>query len=62
MGGVCYLVAHNNILYGRGLFVKIVNLGLPLISGAAAYLLFCFIFRVRETGELLKWVRKTKRD
>jgi len=62
MGGVCYFLSRDKILFGEGVLAKAVNLGVPLISGLVAYFIFCFIFRVQETQELLKWLRKIRTD
>lgn len=63
MGLVCYTVSTCGLIKGAGLFVRIGSLALPLVSGIVAYLIFCFILRVREFSELQLWLKawlKTK--
>ncbi len=62
MGGVCYLVSQNSIFPGARLLERTVNLGLAILTGLAAYLIFCLIFRVSEMQELLQWLGKKKKS
>jgi len=50
MGLVCFLVSKIQA-------PKLLSLFLSVFSGLAAYVLFCFVFRVREAGELWNWLR-----
>jgi putative peptidoglycan lipid II flippase len=53
MGLVCYLV------YGSSLISNnIIKLTVSIASGIISYIFFCFIFRVSEVYELLRWIRK----
>jgi putative peptidoglycan lipid II flippase len=62
MGMVCYLVSQKNILIGNRILERIINLGLPIISGFVAYLIFCFIFKVGEMQELRQWFLQRKKS
>lgn len=53
MGAVCYFVSKLG-------FNKYLNLSFSLMSGLVSYIIFCFIFRVREMQELLDWAKSTK--
>ena len=59
MGAVCYLVSLK-ITFGGGFLRKFLVLGLALSSGVAAYIFFCFIFRVSEMRELWMGVSRKK--
>jgi putative peptidoglycan lipid II flippase len=56
MGAVCYLLSRHPLLLGEGFFDRVVNVGVPVISGLVAYVIFCFIFKVREMKEFLAWL------
>jgi putative peptidoglycan lipid II flippase len=51
MGLVCYFFSQKFIILNRFL-----NLGLTIMSGLLSYVIFCFIFRVREMQELWQWL------
>ncbi|MCX5703910.1 MAG: murein biosynthesis integral membrane protein MurJ [Candidatus Omnitrophica bacterium] len=59
MAGVCYFIS-KNIFQGAPFLNKAVNLGLAVISGLISYIIFCFIFGVREMRELWRWLAKKK--
>ena len=61
MGLVCYILAHRNLPGGSVLINKFGNLSLKLIAGGLSYVLFCFIFGVREMRELWSWFARKKR-
>jgi putative peptidoglycan lipid II flippase len=62
MGAACYLVSINSVFSGANLLERAVNLGLAILTGAAAYLIFCLIFKVGEMQELWQWLRKKKKS
>ena len=51
MGLVCYFISKIELN-------KIVSLVLTVGAGLVSYIVFCFIFRVKEAGELMVWLRK----
>ncbi len=53
MGVACYLVSQGNIILN-----KYIHLGFTIISGLLVYIIFCFIFRVREMQQLWQWLLK----
>jgi len=55
MGAVCYFVSVKTAA-----FHKVVSLSFSIISGLASYVIFCFIFRVNEIGQLWKWMRRDR--
>jgi putative peptidoglycan lipid II flippase len=56
MGLVCYCLAQKNFTGGNVFINKFGNLSLKLIAGCLSYILFCFIFGVREMRELWSWL------
>jgi len=62
MGAVCYFISQKNIILVNGILGRFINLGLVIILGLVSYLLFCFIFRVREMQELWRWLSKKKNN
>lgn len=50
MGGVTWLAAglSDDLVAGKGAVAQIVALGIPVVAGAASYLLFATIFKVQE--------------
>jgi hypothetical protein len=54
---VCFWL-QKNIPCGSSIFDKILNLILLLGLGVVSYVIFCFIFRVREIHELHRWIFK----
>lgn len=60
MGLVCYFISRNLIISGATL-AKILNLGIVILSGLAAYLIFCFLLRVKEMQELWSWLSQRKK-
>jgi len=50
MGVVCYLVSQNKIILN-----KYIQLCFSIIAGLVSYIVFCFIFRVKEMQQLWKW-------
>jgi putative peptidoglycan lipid II flippase len=61
MGIVCYFLAQRDFSGGNALVNRIGNLSLKLIAGCLSYILFCFVFRVREMRELWLWLARRKR-
>ena len=51
MGLVCYFISRIELN-------KIVSLVLTVGAGLVSYIIFCFIFRVKEAGELIVWLKK----
>ncbi len=60
MGAVVFFSSRAAGLAHPSSIIRILSLGAILIAGAACYILFCFIFGVREMRELLQWVRRRK--
>jgi len=56
MGIICYLLSRHRLLPGNGFFDRLINLSVPISSGAVAYVIFCFVFKVREMKEFLAWL------
>jgi putative peptidoglycan lipid II flippase len=61
MGLVCYFISRKFNISGNGIFYKLINLGLPIILGLVSYVIFCFLFRVKEMQELWQWVRERRK-
>jgi putative peptidoglycan lipid II flippase len=62
MGVVCYFLSRNSLISTSGLSARVINLGIPILSGLVSYFIFCFIFRVDEIEELLLWLHQGKKD
>jgi len=60
MGLVCYFAAQKNVVAGNGILARVIILALPILAGLISYVIFCFIFRVKEMQELLKWLLRRK--
>jgi len=61
MGLLCYIIVQRNFFFGNlSILSKIINLGLFLILGTISYIIFCFIFQVKELKELINWIRSKK--
>jgi len=61
MGAVCYFAAQKNFGFTSGILNRVLNLGLPILSGLISYAIFCFIFRVNEMQELWRWLVRRKK-
>jgi len=57
MGLVCYFI-DKNVISGSGLVAKALYLTTLFLSGIISYLVFCFVFGVRELHELRAWLFK----
>lgn len=53
------LYAQKNLSAGSGIVDKILYLILLFAWGIVSYIIFCFIFRVKEIHELRRWIFKT---
>lgn len=53
MGIICFLISKNIFLSGEKTIFKFLNLGIIICISLAAYLFFCWIFRVQELRALL---------
>jgi putative peptidoglycan lipid II flippase len=60
MGAVCYFLSRINILPTPTIALRFLNLGIVILAGLISYIIFCFIFRVREMRDLWEWVAKKK--
>lgn len=58
MGWVCYFVSSKNFILTNTILGKIFNLGFLIVSGIISYMVFCFVFRVREMWQLWEWVAR----
>jgi putative peptidoglycan lipid II flippase len=57
MGLVCYLIYRNTISLN-----KYIQLGLTISLGVLSYIIFCFIFQVKEIQELWQWLAQRKKN
>ena len=57
MGVVIYFLSSRMLVYGATAWMKAFGLGGLMVSGAAAYIIFCFLFRVSEMGALWKLIK-----
>ncbi|MBM3246275.1 MAG: murein biosynthesis integral membrane protein MurJ [Candidatus Omnitrophica bacterium] len=60
MGAVCFFLAQKKIIPLSGILGRFLNLGLVIILGLMAYIIFCFIFRVSQVRELWQWLSRKK--
>ncbi len=60
MGLICFGAATQNIIIGDRTFARLLQLGLLLVIGGVSYIVFCFLFQVREMQELWAWLRRKK--
>lgn len=58
MGVTCYILSRVNILPQNHTLYRWINLALLICVSMLSYLVFCFIFRVKEMQELWRWVAK----
>ena len=61
MGLTCYYISQNLFISGKGIFYRLANLILPIASGFISYIVFCFLFKVKEMQELWQWLTNRKR-
>lgn len=60
-GCICYLAWSSNVIDIGNTQKKFLNLGTLLVLGAASYMVFCALFRVKEMSQLREWiVEKTR--
>lgn len=57
MGVACYFISR----LGSSILNKLLNLTLVIIVSLLSYIIFCFIFRVREVQELWGWLAQRKK-
>lgn len=60
VGLVCYLAARSEIFFLNIAFAKYINLILLLITAIISYILFCFLFRVKEIQEARNWLTQNQ--
>ncbi|MFA5115377.1 MAG: polysaccharide biosynthesis C-terminal domain-containing protein, partial [Candidatus Omnitrophota bacterium] len=60
MGLVCFVVSQHKILPVGNTLYRLFELSIQLSIGVISYVIFCFIFRVREMHELWNWLIKRK--
>ncbi len=58
MGALCYFLSRMNIFPQTHTLYRALKLVFVICAGIISYILFCFIFRVREIRELWHWVAK----
>ncbi len=58
MGAVCSFFARSSVFLGTNTLYRALNLILSISAGVASYILFCFIFKVKEIHELWRWIVK----
>ncbi|MFA4984578.1 MAG: polysaccharide biosynthesis C-terminal domain-containing protein, partial [Candidatus Omnitrophota bacterium] len=60
MGLVCFVVSQHKILPVGNTIYRLFELSIQLSIGVISYVIFCFIFRVKEMHELWNWLIKRK--
>ena len=60
MAGICFFLSRHFMISTAGLFYKVMSLSILIIAGLVSYCVFCLIFRVKEFGELMRWLRQRK--
>lgn len=60
MGIICYILNYNVFIWEGANLVRVIKLGLVIQSGLLSFVIFCFIFRVKEMRELWNWLTKRK--
>ena len=55
MGIVCYFASRRICILETGILVRLLKLSLFISLGIVSYVIFCFIFRVREMQEAWAW-------
>jgi len=58
MGAVCYFLSRVSFLPTSTTVLRFFNLGIVILAGLISYIIFCFIFRVREMRDLRDWILK----
>ena len=58
MGVICYLLSQIDIFPATTTAFRFLNLGIVILAGLISYMIFCFIFRVREMRDLWEMVVK----
>lgn len=63
MGIVCWfsLDYFRNVFAGDGTFERLMHVFIPITLSVAAFVAFCFIFRVREMREALQFIKNRKK-
>ncbi|MFC1674640.1 murein biosynthesis integral membrane protein MurJ [Candidatus Omnitrophota bacterium] len=61
MGAVCYFFSRRFFVLADTIPQRIINLASLVLLGVASYIVFCFIFKIREMQELWKWLAEKKR-
>ncbi|MBU0504051.1 MAG: murein biosynthesis integral membrane protein MurJ [Candidatus Omnitrophota bacterium] len=57
MGLVCFLALGWNISSGYHIIDRILKVAVPITAGLISYAAFCFILKVEQIGELLRWLK-----
>ncbi|MFA5090573.1 MAG: murein biosynthesis integral membrane protein MurJ [Candidatus Omnitrophota bacterium] len=60
MGMVCYFLNGKGLTADSGIAEKAAGLVIMITLGVVSYVVFCFIFRVREMHEMWQWLIKKK--
>jgi len=58
MGAVCFFAAQHKFFAADNTVYRLLELGILLVIGVASYVIFCFIFHVKEIHELRNWLFK----
>lgn len=62
MAAVCFFCSRHGLIAGSGAFFKLANLGLVICAGILSYIVFCFVFGVKEIRELRRWFFRPPED
>lgn len=60
MGIGCYVVLSKINIAGNTVLAKLLNAALLIGSGISFYIIFCFVFRVKEMQEIRNWLSRKK--
>jgi len=61
MGAVCFQASQHKLFAVSNTFYRLLELGILLIIGVISYVIFCFVFRVKEMHELRDWLIKRRK-
>lgn len=60
MGIACYFALRRICIFETGILARLLKLSLLISLGIISYVIFCFVFRVKEMQELWQWLVKRK--
>jgi len=61
MGAVCFQSSQHKLFAVNNTFYRLLELSSLLIIGVISYVIFCFVFRVKEMHELWDWLLKRRK-